>query len=148
MENLKCKICGGTLISMPNGDYKCDSCGTVVTKKEQKEREQTGLSESIRAAGKFMEDGNFGSAYLIYENIITKSPQDVAARWNLVLCRYGVQFQFDELTGQKLPTVNRMRYDSILEDTDYLAALKYASEKEDVLHTGGRGDCGYPEALS
>lgn len=130
MESMKCKICGGTLEPLSNGDFKCDSCGTVVKKEVSEEKARAGLAESADTAKELRESGNFASAYLIYENILTKKPQDAEARWNLVLCRYGVRYQFDELTGEELPTVNRMRYDSILEDPDYQAALTYAGEDE------------------
>lgn len=128
MKSLKCKICGGSLEPLANGDFKCDSCGATVSKAELDKRKQIGFSESQKAAKELLESGAFDSAYLIYENILTQKPQDADARWNLVLCRYGVLYQLDELTGEKLPTVNRMRYDSILKDPDYLAALEYATK--------------------
>lgn len=130
MENLKCKICGGSLEPLANGDLRCDSCGATVSKADLDKKKQTGLSEREKAAKKLLESGAFGSAYLIYENVLTQKPQDAEARWNLVLCRYGVLYQRDELTGEKLPTVNRMRYDSILKDPDYLAALEYAPKNQ------------------
>lgn len=130
MQNLKCKICGGSLVPLTNGDLKCDSCGAVVKKADLETRRQTGLAESAQSAQELREKGEFSSAYSLYENILTQNPQDAEARWNLVLCRYGVLYQHDELTGESLPTVNRMRYDSILEDPDYRAALDYASKTQ------------------
>ncbi len=130
MKDLKCKICGGSLEPLPNGDFRCDSCGAVVKKADLEERKQVGLLENAQTAKELLESGAFGSAYLIFENILTQKPQDADTRWNLLLCRYGVLYQLDELTGEKLPTVNRMRYESILEDPDYLAILKYAGEDQ------------------
>lgn len=130
MKNLKCKICGGSLEPLPNGDFQCDSCGAIVKKEDFDKSKQAGLAESAEAAKELLESGSFGSAYLIYENILSQKPEDADARWKLVLCRYGVLYQLDELTGEKLPTVNRMRYDSILKDPDYLAALTYATKKQ------------------
>lgn len=130
MKNLKCKICGGSLEPLANGDLKCDSCGTIAARADEEKKRQAGLSDSADTAKKLWTNGNFSSAYLIYENILTKNPRDVEVRWNLLLCRYGVLYQFDELTGENLPTVNRMRYDSILKDPDYLAALKYGTKRQ------------------
>lgn len=130
MKNLKCKICGGSLEPLPNGDLKCDSCGAIVKKENLEERKQTGLLESAQAAKELREQGEFASAYSLYENILTQTPWDAEVRWNFVLCRYGVLYQYDELTGEMLPTVNRMRYDSILEDPDYRAALDYATKMQ------------------
>lgn len=130
MNDLKCKICGGTLEPLSGGDLKCDSCGAVVSKAALEKKRQDGRFESAGAAKELLESGAFGSAYLIYENLLTQDPKDAEARWGLVLCRYGVLYQLDELTGEMLPTVNRMRYDSILQDPDYLATLEYAPESK------------------
>lgn len=123
MANMKCKICGGQMVPGQNGDLVCESCGSIVQQTDLRAQAATGTARQKEAARQLMLECNYSSAYSIYENLLTQNPQDAETRWYLVLCRYGILYQKDTLTGEWMPTVNRMRYDSILEDPDYKAVL-------------------------
>ena len=73
---------------------------------------------------------DYDGAISAYENLVAQQPEDAAARWGLVLCRYGIEYTRDTRTGEEVPGINRMSLDSILEDRDYLLALQYADEAQ------------------
>lgn len=67
----------------------------------------------------------FDRAQMAFERIVEDNPTDSESYWNLVLCRYGIEY-VEDVNGIMLPTCHRMSYDSILDDGDYQNALKYA----------------------
>ena len=47
-----------------------------------------------------------------------------------MLCRYGIEYVSDPLTGKKIPTCHRAQYTLITQDPDYLEALSHADEMQ------------------
>lgn len=129
MNELRCKVCGGVLVQIAEGIYECESCGNRVIRPAGNDR--AALEGLMKGAGQLLEAGDFDSAYAAYETILAKDPSDVRARWQLLLCRYGVRYEEDALTGRQVPTVNRMRYDPLLEDPDYQRVLADAGSEKD-----------------
>ena len=71
-------------------------------------------------------NGEFDKAAAIYERLIGENDADAEAHWNLLLCRYGIEYVQDPASGERIPTCHRASFDSILNDVDYQAALKYS----------------------
>ena len=69
---------------------------------------------------------DFDKAAAVYEQIVSLAPNDAEAYWSLVLCRYGIEYVEDPASHKRVPTINRVRFGSILEDADYLSALRNA----------------------
>ena len=125
MKELRCRICGGNLILISDGVLECESCGTRMIIPPGPRSADT--QELLDRAWELMDSGDFDSAYILCENLLAKDPSNTEARWNLLLSRFGIQYVKDALTGRYKPTINRMRYDSILEDPDYRALLEGSS---------------------
>ncbi len=125
MTNLKCKYCGGSIAALGKDVGKCESCGCLVT--FPKVDKQSSI-ELYNRADHLRKIHDYDGAISAYEHIAAENPTDPEARWNLVLCKYGVEYTYDRRTDRYLPTINRMSLDSILEDRDYLMALEYSDE--------------------
>ena len=122
---MKCPNCGGTMVPLGDGSYECDSCGTVQKPVAQEKLKDT---ELLKLAAGELANAEFDDAYLIFENYLRKHPSDAAARWNLLLCRYGIQYETETVRGQTVskPTLHRMQQLHILEDPDFLQLLQDA----------------------
>ena len=59
---------------------------------------------------------------------------DADIYWSMVLCHYGIAYVQDPLTNQRIPTINRMQYNSVFTDADYLLAVQYASSQQKELY--------------
>ena len=124
MAIFKCKMCGGT-IEFNQGDTVgvCDSCGT-------KQTLPVGLDDEKRAnlydrANHFRRNNEYDKAMSIYEKILEEDSKDAEAYWSIILCRYGIEYVEDPTTHNRVPTVNRAQFSSVVSDKDYKSALKY-----------------------
>lgn len=124
MAVFKCKMCGGQL-EVNNGekivtcDY-CDTCQTVPSTDNEKIILFHNRANTLRLKNEF------DKAIITYENILSEKSDDAESYWGLVLCKYGIEYIDDPNTGKKIPTCHRTQYQSILNDSDYLNALKYS----------------------
>lgn len=126
MITLKCKFCGGDLVAAGESLVRCDSCDTLVTIPKINEEK---VARMYDRGNHFRQVGDFDRAYQAYEQVLAENPYDAEAHWCLVLCRFGIEYVKDARSFRYLPTLSRMHYTSILEDPDYLAALKYSDEE-------------------
>ena len=126
MAVFKCKICGGSLSINENDRIAtCDYCGTKQTLPRLDDEKRIQLYDR---ANYFRRENEFDKAMGIYEMILSEDKEDYEAYWGIVLCRYGIQYVKDPRTSQRIPTVNRSQFVSILEDDDYMNAIKYSDE--------------------
>ena len=128
MPNLKCKMCGGTMeIDSKQSVAVCQYCGTRQTLPRLDSARIAGLYERAE----LLRRGNdFDKAAAVYEQIVSLAPNDAEAYWSLVLCRYGIEYVEDPASHKRVPTINRVQFGSILEDTDYLSALQNADDEQ------------------
>ena len=128
MPNLKCKMCGGTMeIDAKQSVAVCQYCGTRQTLPRLDSARIAGLYERAE----LLRRGNdFDKAAAVYEQIVSLAPNDAEAYWSLVLCRYGIEYVEDPASHKRVPTINRVQFGSILEDTDYLSALQNADDEQ------------------
>ena len=124
MAIFKCKMCGGTLEINNNETVAvCEYCGTKQTLPKLDDERKINLYDR---ANHFRRNNEYDKAMSIYEQILSEDTSDAEAYWSLVLCKYGIEYVDDPATKKKIPTIHRVSYDSILKDSDYLAALSYA----------------------
>ena len=120
----KCKMCGGTLdVKEGQSIAECEFCGTKQTIPVIDNEKSFNLHNRANALRLRNE---FDKAIIVYENILTDNPDDAEAHWGLLLCKYGIEYVDDPLTGKKIPTCHRTQFDSVFSDTDYKAAIKNA----------------------
>ena len=128
MPILRCKMCGGTMeIDAKQSVAVCQYCGTRQTLPRLDSERVAGLYERAE----LLRRGNdFDKAATVYEQIVSLAPNDAEAYWSLVLCRYGIEYVEDPANHKRVPTINRVQFGSILEDTDYLSALQNADDEQ------------------
>ena len=120
----KCKMCGGSLeVSEGMTVCECEYCGTKQTLPAFDNEKKINL---FNRANRLRFKCEFDSADGIYQNIVSEFPNEAEAYWGLCLCKYGIEYVEDPATGNKVPTCHRTTYESILNDSDYLSALKNA----------------------
>ena len=117
MAVLKCKMCGGDL-NIVEGETVavceyCDTKQTVPTVDNEKKMTLFSRANRLRAACEF------DKAAGIYENIVSKFPEEAEAYWGLLLCKYGIEYVDDPATGRKIPTCHRSSFDSIMDDENF-----------------------------
>lgn len=124
MISLKCTVCGGDMI--PNGEVGvCDSCGRKVA--------LAGLTddrkiENRNRANEARLKQDYSAAERAWSRIVADEPDSPEAHWNLAISRYGVDYIWDDLTGEFYPAMNRVQFEKFTDDPDYRAAVRYADE--------------------
>ena len=66
----------------------------------------------------------------MYEKVLAEDSTDAEIYWNLILCRYGVEYVEDPRTRKRIPTVNRTQFQSVFEATNYKLEVEDASEAQ------------------
>lgn len=128
---LKCKMCGGNIVLSGETHGVCDSCGYEVTLPKV---EDDSSIQMYNRADQSRRKGNFDRAYSAYEHLVAEDPEEAEAHWCLMLCRYGVEYVQNTVTGDYVPTISRVNPAPVLEDIDYLAALKYSDEETAAIY--------------
>lgn len=124
MAVLICKMCGGNLeITEGMTTTKCPYCGTNQTLPKLDDEKRLRLYDR---ANHFRRSNDYDKAMAVYEQILSEDQTDSEAYWSIVLCRYGIEYVEDPNNHQRIPTINRTQYTSVLADEDYKAALRYA----------------------
>ena len=124
MAVLKCKMCGGTL-EVTNSEklVTCEFCGTTQTIPLLDNEKRITLHNRANA---FRLRNEFDKAIITYESIVEEFMDDAEAYWGLVLCKYGIEYVDDSITGKKIPTCHRTLTKNIFDDLDYQNALKHS----------------------
>ena len=133
MAAFKCKMCGSELHILESQSVaECEYCGSKQTlpKLDGNDRK----ANLIDRANHFFREGEFDQAMERFEQILNEGSHDCDVYWSLVLCRYGVRYVEDPKTKKRIPTVNRVQYDSVLNDDNYKSALKYADEEQRAVY--------------
>ncbi len=124
MAIFKCKMCGGSLeVKQGASVIECAYCGTKQTLPKLEDERRANIYDR---ANHFRRANDFDKAMALYEQILTEDPSDAEAYWSIVLCRYGIEYVKDPVSGRRVPTVNRMQLTSVLADEDYKSALAHA----------------------
>ena len=124
MAMIKCKMCGGDLTVVPGSSVaECEYCGsrqTVPMVDDEKKLVQFARANQLRA------NCDFDKAAGIYEAILADTPSEAEAYWGLVLCKYGIEYVTDPVSGRKIPTCHRTSYDNVLKDSNFDQAYENA----------------------
>ena len=128
-----CKMCGGKLKTEEGTSIcTCEYCGTRQTLPLINDEQAANM---INRAHHFRQLGEYDKAADAYTKLIAteggagsegRPGADPDLFWSLVLCRYGIEYVNDPVTHTWIATCHRMQYKSILDDADYLQAVKTA----------------------
>jgi len=132
MAAFKCKMCGGDLTVPEDSNIcECEFCGTqqtIPTLDTEKKGNLFNRANRLRMAAEF------DKAAAVYTSIVAEFPEESEAYWGLCLCKYGIEYVDDPLTGRKIPTCHRTIPDSIMEDDDFEQACENASPEAKKLY--------------
>lgn len=131
MTVLKCKICGGSIQLTGQTHGVCEYCGNEVTLPKIDDDKRAAMYDR---ANYFRQKCRFDEAREAFMQILADDQQDAEAYWQILLCRYGIEYVKDPVTGEHKPTCHRVNYDPILEDPDYLNAIKHSDEYSKQLY--------------
>jgi len=122
MAIFKCKMCGGSLeVTEGMTVCECEYCGTQQTLPRLDNYKRNQLFDR---ANYYRMNNEFDRAEVVYENILAEAPNEAEAHWGMCLCRYGIEYVVDPKTNKRIPTCHRTQFKSILDDEDYLSAVK------------------------
>lgn len=125
MAVFQCKMCGGKLDIIEGSNIcECPYCNTKQTVPLFDDDRKTALftrANHLRAAC------DFDKAASVYENIVAEFPEESEAYWGLCLCRYGIEYVDDPVTGRKVPTCHRTAVESIFDYENFEQANEYAT---------------------
>ena len=123
MATFKCKMCGGDLhVEEGRTICECEYCGTKQTVPYVDNEKKLNL---YNRANRLRSNNEFDKAYGVFETLIADFPEEAEAYWGLCLCKYGIEYVDDPLTGKKIPTCHRTSFDSIFDDANFDMALEY-----------------------
>lgn len=132
MITLKCKMCGGSLLVPDNSSIAvCEYCGSKQSFSIFSEDKSRLLYEQ---ANNYLSQGEYDKAESLFAQLVAISPNDSELYWDLALCRYGVTYVKDPKTAKYIPTCNRTHYASILQDKNYLEAIKLSNGDKQALY--------------
>lgn len=125
MAEFKCKNCGGILVPTLEDPSRgvCDSCfcpGIIPSITDERRADAHNRGIDFRRARKF------DDALAEFAGIVKENPKDAEAHWDMMLCRYGINYEKDYRSGEYIPTCDRLSDVSVYSDPDYKAALEYA----------------------
>ena len=132
MEVLKCKMCAGNL-EVQKGELitTCPYCGTQQTLPNLESEKFVDIYNKMNT---FRQNQDYDKAINMCEQVLNNETENSESYWQMLLCRYGIEYVEDPETHKQIPTINRMQYSSILKDKDYLNTLKYANEKQKIVY--------------
>ena len=121
VETLNCKCCGAALKTEDNV-CECEYCGAVnvITGDTGKYINQ------LNRANKLRQGKEFDRALNIYDDILADNPPSADLLWERTLCEYGIEYVQDPVSNRYIPTLHRIKDESILNYYSYLEALEIA----------------------
>lgn len=134
MPVFKCKMCGAVLnVSSNATTYTCDYCDSVQTIPQLDGEKKINL---FNRANRLRAMCDFDSAAVVYQNLVSEFPNEAEAYWGLCLCKFGIEYVEDPLTGKRMPTCHRTMYESIFDDADFKSALSKANAEAREIYEG------------
>ncbi len=133
MAVYQCKMCGGNLDIVEGSTIcECSYCGTKQTVPTIDDDKKISL---FTRANHLRLNCDFDKAENVYESIAAEFPQEPEAYWGLCLCKYGIEYVDDPVTGKKIPTCHRTSTGCIFDDENFEQANEYADpESRDIYY--------------
>lgn len=123
---IKCKMCGApcNIGDQSQKLFTCDFCHTQQTVCSFDDDKKVNLNER---ANQYRRAGDFDKAIELFEKVLALDSNDPDIYWNIALCRYGITYVKDPVTGEQKPTVNRTQNKAIISDDAYIKATELSS---------------------
>lgn len=126
-----CAACGGPIGELHNGTARCPYCGVLQTFPISDDERIINLYNN---ANMFLKASEFDKAQNAYEQILAINNTIVDAQWGAILCKYGVQYVFDQRTGRQMITCNRTSFDSILAAPEFHNVMANSDQEHQQIY--------------
>ena len=125
VEVINCQSCGGVL-KVNSSVCTCEFCGVtnIIC------GETGNYIDALNRANKLRQQCEFDRAFEIYEEILEANPPFADILWSETLCDYGIEYVEDPVSGKYLPTLHRIKDESILASPYYLEALDLCDDEQ------------------
>ena len=125
VEALSCQCCGAPL-KLGNSVCTCDYCGTtnIVSGSTGK------YIDLLNRANKLRQQCEFDRAFRVYDEILAENGSYVDVLWAQTLCEYGIEYVQDPTSGKYMPTLHRIKDESILNSDSFNEAVSMADESQ------------------
>ena len=125
VEALSCQCCGAPL-KLGNSVCTCDYCGTtnIVSGSTGK------YIDLLNRANKLRQQCEFDRAFRVYDEILAENGSYVDVLWAQTLCEYGIEYVQDPTSGKYMPTLHRIKDESILNSESFTEAVSMADDAQ------------------
>lgn len=118
----KCEQCGGSMIpDKKSRKMVCQSCNSV---RPLFLSEEERYIRNYNRANRLRISRDYEGALEIYSNLIAEYTCGTEVYWQMVLCKYGVEYVEDGRSGRQVPNCTRANEMSIYKDPDYMEVVK------------------------
>ena len=124
MSTFVCKQCGGALPWVHGvSTVRCEFCDSVQTVPNTDSDE---FISRFSTANDLWMRNQFESAAAMYTKLTVEYAEEAELYWRLVLCKYGIEYTDDDVTGKKIPIFHRVNPAKLGNDPEYQRACQYA----------------------
>ena len=111
-ESLNCKSCGA-ILKASSSVCECEYCGSlnILTGDTGK------FINQLNRANKLRQDKEFDRALKVYDDILAENAPTADVLWSRVLCEYGIEYVPDPVSSKYIPTLHRIKDESILNNS-------------------------------
>lgn len=127
-----CKMCGEILSAdMVEAVCECEYCGSRQTLPTRYFGEH---AELYARACELRFKTDFERAQKLFRQLSEEIPDEPEGYWGLVLCRCGVEYTDDPVSGMKIPVCRISSGGDIASDENYLRAIELASPEQSPIY--------------
>ncbi|MCR5056999.1 MAG: toll/interleukin-1 receptor domain-containing protein [Clostridiales bacterium] len=125
VEALNCQCCGAAL-KIGNSVCTCEYCGTtnIVSGSTGK------YIDLLNRANKLRQQCEFDRAFRVYDEILAENGSYVDVLWAQTLCEYGIEYVQDPVSRRYMPTLHRIKDESILNSESFNEAVGKADDAQ------------------
>ena len=121
-----CYSCGAQITFDADAEIAlCPFCGKYNDR--PKVREES-IVQAMKRANELCDKGEFTQAEKTYQLVLSRNPDEHEARWGLLRCRYGIEYETDPRSGQRIPTCRLTRSLPMRLDPEFKSACALASQ--------------------
>ncbi|MBE6836752.1 MAG: DUF2207 domain-containing protein [Ruminococcus sp.] len=121
MNSFKCKMCGAYIeLTEERSVYDCKCCGA----KQTVCSDIDDLLKLINRANGHRIKGEFAEAESDFRTAIIDYPEEAEGFWGMCLCKYGITYETNGESQERVACSQRTSLDSVYDDVNYKRALE------------------------
>lgn len=123
-----CKMCGGIITNTDDsGVCECEHCGSRQTVPTKYFGEYAQMYN--RAYELFLKDDTQGAEKLFLQ-LRANVPEESEAYWGILLCRCGVRYADDPVSGLKIPFITKNYSSDVTSTDEFNCTLQFATDEQ------------------